>query len=170
MTLVARTDDEIAEVLYRVDNRYQGDARRVLVACHAGLLRSPTVANILVGREYNARSCGVLPSYALIMIDAVLVKWADVVVFVTPEVLSIASAYVDLSGVATVTLQIDDNYNYNDEQLVHQAERQLTIAGLTRNASDRTVDTTFVNVTCEASYGDHDDEGSHAFHPKTFCW
>lgn len=71
--------------LHNVSNPYQGNDKRVLCVCSAGLLRSPTIAFILQ-REYgyNTRSCGV-HDYALIPISTALVLWADEVVFAEEE-------------------------------------------------------------------------------------
>lgn len=63
-------------------NPYQGNAKRVLVVCSAGLLRSPTAAWVLSNPpyNYNTRAAGIEESYALIPVDEVLLEWADEVV------------------------------------------------------------------------------------------
>ena len=60
-------------------NIYQGEAKRVLCLCSAGLLRSPTIAWVLSNPPYyfNTRSAGVDEEFALIHSDLVLVEWAD---------------------------------------------------------------------------------------------
>ena len=40
------------------DNPYQGDRRRILFVCSAGLLRSPTGAHVGSVRGYNTRAAG----------------------------------------------------------------------------------------------------------------
>ena len=68
-------------------NPYQTNAKRVLCVCSAGLLRSPTAANVL-HREFgfNTRSAGYSQEYALIPVDEVLLAWADEIVCVEPSV------------------------------------------------------------------------------------
>ena len=62
-------------------NRFQGDMKKVLCVCSAGLLRSPTAA-VVLQREfgYNTRAAGLTKEYALIPVDDVLLEWADEVV------------------------------------------------------------------------------------------
>ena len=69
--------------LWNCKNPYQGRDKRVLCVCSAGLLRSPTIAKVLVMNGYNTRSCG-CRDYALIQIDNVLIEWADIVEGVLP--------------------------------------------------------------------------------------
>ena len=65
-------------------NPYQGDYKRVLSVCSAGLLRSPTIAWILSQEPfgYNTRACGIVEEYALVPLDDVLITWADEIVVV----------------------------------------------------------------------------------------
>ena len=70
--------------LGNVNNGFQGKFRRVLCVCSAGLLRSPTLAEILSQPPYNfnARAVGIAKEFALIPIDMAHVAWADdIVVF-----------------------------------------------------------------------------------------
>lgn len=64
--------------LHNITNWSQGDTKKVLTVCSAGLLRSATLQNFLI-KEYgfNVRNCGTEESYALIPISEALVKWAD---------------------------------------------------------------------------------------------
>ena len=59
--------------LHNLRNPFQGEAKKVLCVCSAGLLRSPTAA-IILQRDYgfNTRSCGINPDYALIDFDEIL--------------------------------------------------------------------------------------------------
>lgn len=66
-----------------VDNPFQGDDKKVLFVCSAGILRSATGAR-LYARKYNTRSCGSY-DFALIPITDLLIDWADQVVFVNKE-------------------------------------------------------------------------------------
>lgn len=97
-------------------NPYQGDAKKVLCVCSAGLLRSPTAANVLNNiLGYNTRAAGVSLDHALIPVDEVLLEWADEVVCMEQEhasYLNLAFGYDE----ATV-LNIPDMYSYGDEDL-----------------------------------------------------
>ena len=63
-------------------NPYQGDFKKVLCVCSAGLLRSPTAAWVLSNApfNFNTRAVGANPEYAMVLLDAVNVCWADEVV------------------------------------------------------------------------------------------
>ena len=100
--------------LHNCKNPYQGPAKRVLCVCSAGLLRSPTTANVL-HREYgyNTRSCGV-HDYALIELDEVLLHWAHEIVVVEEYLMDhIPKAFQD----KVVVLNVPDSYGYMDENL-----------------------------------------------------
>lgn len=60
----------------------QGSYKRVLCVCTAGLLRSPTAALLLADEPYNfnTRSAGVNANYALVLVNDILVHWADEIV------------------------------------------------------------------------------------------
>ena len=71
--------------IHNVKNEHQGDRKKVLCVCSAGLLRSPTVAHLLNQKYgYNTRACGTDISYALIPISEALIYWADEIVCVDP--------------------------------------------------------------------------------------
>ncbi len=61
------------------NNSYQGEAKRVLCVCSAGLLRSPTAAFVLSNSpwNYNTRAAGLTPQFALIPVDKVLLTWSQ---------------------------------------------------------------------------------------------
>jgi predicted protein tyrosine phosphatase len=63
-------------------NPYQGNTKKVLCVCSAGLLRSPTAAVVLSQEpfNYNTRAAGISTDYALVQVDDVLVTWADEIV------------------------------------------------------------------------------------------
>jgi len=68
--------------LANTQNRHQGDAKKVLAVCSAGLLRSPTIAWVLSNYpwNFNTRAAGATDEYALILVDDVLLDWADEIV------------------------------------------------------------------------------------------
>jgi predicted protein tyrosine phosphatase len=66
---------------YNAKNEFQGSAKKVLCVCSAGLLRSPTAANVLHKEYgYNTRAVGCDLGHALIPITKVLCYWADEIV------------------------------------------------------------------------------------------
>lgn len=106
--------------LSNVRNPYQGEAKRVLCVCSAGLLRSPTLAEVLV-KEYghNTRACGSSSEYALIPIDDALIRWADEVVFVNEENYAQAQHFYkdDLANKKVIVLDIEDSFPFRDARL-----------------------------------------------------
>lgn len=62
-------------------NPHQGNQEKVLCVCSAGLLRSPTVANVMAATgKFNTRAVGLEVDFALIPVDNVLLSWADSIV------------------------------------------------------------------------------------------
>lgn len=111
--------------LHNVTNPNQTDAKRVLCVCSAGLLRSPTLANVLHQEYgYNTRACGATPEYALVPVDEVLVAWADEIVCVSREVLYSLGSSVVLGNCRIVVLDIPDRYKWNDPELIKLISKQ----------------------------------------------
>lgn len=112
-----------------VGNRFQGDRKKVLCVCSAGLLRSPTLAWILSNEPfgYNTRAVGTSTEYALIPLEEVHLRWADAVVFVDEGNYRIAKYdYEDLlNNMECHVLQIPDQYPFRDEKLVEIATEEL---------------------------------------------
>ena len=114
--------------LYNIHNESQGNIKKVLCVCSAGLLRSATLQNTLI-REYgyNVRNCGTEESYALIPISEALVLWADEIVFVSKS--NYRSIQLDLEELnmpkeKIFILNIPDIYNFNDPKLVEICKQQ----------------------------------------------
>ena len=108
--------------LHNVRNPYQGDAKKVLCVCSAGLLRSPTAANVL-HREfgYNTRAAG-LHDYALIPISSALLTWADEVVVMDNDQATwleegIEKIQLNFINKPLIVLNIPDTFNYKEETL-----------------------------------------------------
>jgi predicted protein tyrosine phosphatase len=103
-------------------NPFQGDTKKVLAVCSAGLLRSATVANYLIREHnYNVRNCGVSEEYALIPISEVLICWADEIIFAEQSHLDVVYEEVKmLKGKHTKVkvLNIPDCYNYGSSELL----------------------------------------------------
>ena len=108
--------------LSNVSNSFQGNAKKVLCVCSAGLLRSPTVANVLHQElGYNTRAVGTSREYALIPITEALVAWADEIVFVDEDCKVYISKpewdVINEWNPKEVTLNIPDQYDWNDKTL-----------------------------------------------------
>jgi len=113
------TNNQIANA---ASNPFQGKARKVLCVCSAGMLRSPTLANVLHKElGYNTRAVGLATEYALTPMSQAHVAWADEIVFVDEDCKTYLSAedrdFIDEWGVKTVTLHIPDNFPYGDGEL-----------------------------------------------------
>lgn len=101
--------------LWNCKNPNQGDFKKVLCVCSAGLLRSPTAA-VVLNHEYgyNTRACGIEPSFALIPFDEVLAHWADEIVVMEPyQVNLIPERYKD----KVFCLNIMDSFEYMNPKL-----------------------------------------------------
>lgn len=110
--------------LTNIHNPYQTDAKRVLCVCSMGLLRSPSLANVLHQElGYNTRACGTAENFALIPMSEALIHWADEIVYVDED----CKAYLDietkeelsLADAVERTLAIPDEYDWNDPQMKH---------------------------------------------------
>jgi predicted protein tyrosine phosphatase len=118
--------------LSNVNNPYQGNQPRVLCLCSAGLLRSATIADILVKTgKYNVRNAGCSAEYALIPLSTALLHWADKIVVVEEWynfVTEALSAY-GIEGVDVTSLPLEDIYCRNDPILVQEIFQGLLDAG-----------------------------------------
>ena len=102
-------------LLANTKNPYQGDFKRVLCICSAGLLRSPTAARVIQETYgHNTRSAGISEEYALIPVDEALLTWADeIIVMESWMSQQIPSKWDD----KIQCLHIEDNYSYMDPEL-----------------------------------------------------
>jgi predicted protein tyrosine phosphatase len=105
-------------------NRYQNfkQYKRVVCVCSAGLLRSPTAAYVLSQDpwNFNTRAVGIVPQFALVGLDQVLLEWADEFVCMEPSQAKIIMERLnDLSlSAPVVCLDIPDNFSYRDPELI----------------------------------------------------
>lgn len=110
--------------LANTKNGYQGDRKKVLCVCSAGLLRSPTAAWILSNEpfNFNTRAVGASSEYALIPIDEAHVYWADEILTMNVEQEFLVKQLlnnVDPDNITPVyTLDVPDNYGFRDPKLV----------------------------------------------------
>tara|TARA_R110000744_G_C19371770_1_gene563236 strand:+ start:75433 stop:75831 length:399 start_codon:yes stop_codon:yes gene_type:complete len=115
--------------LGNVGNRFQGQTKKVLCTCSAGLLRSPTMANVLhKNYGFNTRAVGADKEFALIPITQALIWWADEIVFVNHEAFCILEEEekqeIEDVGVNVVILDIEDSFDYMDTELCEMIARQ----------------------------------------------
>ena len=103
-------------------NPYQGNSERVLCICSAGLLRSPTVANVMARHGYNTRAAGLEANFALIPVDDVLLHWADSLVVMD---ISQAEELSEKFNGPIYNFSLPDNYEYMDTELVGIIEGRL---------------------------------------------
>jgi predicted protein tyrosine phosphatase len=113
---------KIFELTTPYNNKYQGNATRLLFVCSVGMLRSPTAADVATGMGFNARSCGADP-VALIPLSANLIMWADKIVFMNRE--NYEEAMFTFNGTGydedieskKEFIHVDDDYDRDDQQL-----------------------------------------------------
>lgn len=117
------------ERIGNASNKFQGKYKRVLTVCSGGLLRSPTIAHTLAAEpyNYNTRSVGTNPDYALNIIDQVLLEWADEIVCAdTEHEITVRNMLMDI-GITKkpiVCLKLPDVYPYRDRKLVHLIKKR----------------------------------------------
>ena len=123
--------------LANVGNRFQTPTKRVLCVCSAGLLRSPTAANVLHQEHgFNTRAAGITEEYALIPVDYALVSWADEVVWVEQKVYDLGwHNFKDvLQHKRNIVLAIPDSFEWGDPELKAiisaQYKEQANVQGL----------------------------------------
>ena len=114
------------------DNMYQGVRGRLLFVCSAGMLRSPTAANVATKSGYNARSCGSAP-YALIPLSVNLIHWANKIYFMNEEnsTQALEAFYgdretCDMLKSKMIVWEIEDVHDFMDPTLVYKIENLLT--------------------------------------------
>lgn len=107
------------------NNDYQGNDKRVLFVCSAGILRSATAARIYA-RKHNTRAAG-SHFYALIPVTHELLLWADEIVFVNEENYKTVCQKFDLDSFERLkikVLNIEDQFEHMDPELIRQFEEQ----------------------------------------------
>lgn len=103
-------------------NPYQGKAKKVLCVCSAGLLRSPTAANVIHQKfGHNTRACGISTDFALIPFDDVLADWADEIVVMEPWMARVMPE--EFQG-KVYCLNVEDSYEYMHPDLQKQIEEK----------------------------------------------
>ena len=108
--------------LANVGNRFQTEAKKVVVVCSAGLLRSPTAANVLHTKYgFNTRAVGADKEFALIPLTQALIWWADEIVFVNHNAFLLLDEEekdeIESVAVKVVVLNIEDDFDWMDADL-----------------------------------------------------
>ncbi len=103
-------------------NSFQGDYKRVLTVCSAGILRSATAAHVLCGDPWNCntRNAGTA-SYALIPVTEDLLMWADEIVCMESEhAIHVRDKMMEwmIPEKRIITLNIEDIYDYRNPELI----------------------------------------------------
>jgi len=112
-------------------NHFQGTDKKVLTVCSAGLLRSPTMALVLAQDpwNFNTRSCGFNKEYALIVLEPILVYWADEIVAANEEAYDAVMEF-DINNKLVHNFNIPDMFPYRAPELVDIIkDRALTLWG-----------------------------------------
>ncbi len=113
-------------------NPYQGQYKKVLCVCSAGLLRSPTTAVILSQEpfNYNTRAAGVSSEYALVQVDQVLLEWADEVVCMEPDHQLLLERLMEKTGTVKpiICLKVPDRFRYRDPKLMEMIKESYLAA------------------------------------------
>lgn len=103
-------------------NEFQGKYKKVLCVCSAGLLRSPTCSLILSQEpfNYNTRAAGLSTEFALIMVDDVLLIWADEIVCMELKQADELRGMLKELGLdkPVICLGIADSFCYRDPHLM----------------------------------------------------
>ncbi len=106
----------------------QGAYRRVLCICSGGLLRSPTAAWVLSNPpfNFNTRCAGIVPKYALIQVDKILVEWAQEIVCMDKKHLRLFQKKFPVAAAMKPVrcLGISDDFLYRDEELIESIVSQ----------------------------------------------
>lgn len=114
---------------YNAKNPNQGDFKRVLCVCSAGLLRSPTAAFVLSQDPYNfnTRCAGAVDTCALVDADPVLVlHWAQLIVCMEERHHQLLLDRYDPDYLPEIlVLNIPDNYAYRDPELIRLIKERV---------------------------------------------
>lgn len=113
-------------------NPYQGEYKRVLCVCSAGLLRSPTAAFVLSQEpyNYNTRAAGATKEYALVVVDDVLITWADEIVCMNEGQQKQLMSMVKDKKLKTLVINLDipDSFAYRDPELIKLIKEKYNAA------------------------------------------
>lgn len=107
--------------LWNCKNEWQGDDVRILCVCSAGLLRSPTLARWLHRNfeNVNTRAVGTSEDHALIPVDGVHLRWADVIMCADEHNFNFIKEALKVSNSDKEVhcLSIPDNFGFGNKEL-----------------------------------------------------
>lgn len=116
-----------------IHNRDQGTAKKVLCVCTAGVLRSPTIANVLHKKfGHNTRAVGCDLDFALIPISRGLIEWSNEIVFSDMKSLNATATLVGADWIAYTeernirVLGLPDSFDYGSPTLVDMILRSYS--------------------------------------------
>lgn len=111
------------------NNSFQGEDKRVLFVCSAGILRSATAARIYA-HKHNTRCAG-SKFYALIPVTEELLLWAQEIVFLNMENEWDIKQKFDLRefDCKIVTLNVEDEYDHMQPELIKLLNEQYEESG-----------------------------------------
>jgi predicted protein tyrosine phosphatase len=117
--------DDLAQSPLVQPFKCEGNFRRVLCVCSAGILRSATIAWVLSNEPYccNTRAVG-LGDYALIRVTPQLLQWADEIVCADKEQYD---AITRMTDKPVHCLHIPDQYDFRSPELVSAIETALKL-------------------------------------------
>lgn len=112
-------------------NNFQGNFKKVLCVCSAGVLRSPTLAEVL-SRDpfnFNTRAVGTDQEFALVPIDLVHIFWTDEIVVMDSyqleavhrlqdEAEELSDGMIFFERRPVHNFDIPDAFNFRDPKLV----------------------------------------------------
>lgn len=119
--------------IYNSKNLAQGEHKKVLCVCSAGLLRSPTIAFVLSQDpfNFNTRAVGISSEYALVPLDAVHLFWADEIVCADADHEQFVRGALEFAdfeiGEKPIhCLNIPDRFKFRDPKLVQMIQEKAS--------------------------------------------
>lgn len=117
--------------IHNVSNPYQGDTKKVLCVCSAGLLRSPTLAHLLSGDpwNYNTRAVGTDVGHALIPLEVVHLVWADLIICMNGEqehyIKEMQNSIKWKVRAKVVCINVPDTFEYREPALLELLKERI---------------------------------------------
>lgn len=123
---MAKSQNFINNRLHMAKHPSQGEFKKVLCICSGGLLRSPTAAYVLSQEpfNFNTRSAGIIPKYALIQVDDLLISWADEIVCMDKKHEKLLNSNFIVGDKTVICLGLSDDYTYRDPELIKEIKER----------------------------------------------
>jgi predicted protein tyrosine phosphatase len=116
---------------HNISNPYQGNLKKVLCVCSAGLLRSPTLAYLLSGDpwNYNTRAVGTDVGHALIPVELIHLVWSDLIICMNGEQERFLKEMKKSSKwkvrAKIVCINVPDAFEYRDPALIELLKERI---------------------------------------------